>query len=177
MEKLLLLFPIMSILYVSYKFKQNISFFYNKDFLSDSFSILQDASNSRKRPILLLSIILSLSLLILLLAFHNISFVGHVLLFASLSSMIEEFLWRGLLMQAMLNLTNKWTVMILSSISYGCSYLMYGYSIGVCLLFACSGILYAWMTLHFHHLFPAIVCHFLIFIIMIACGIVPFSPI
>lgn len=169
-EKLLLLFPILCIIYVRYKFKQNITIFHH------STSILQ-VSNKHRRAIFLLLIILALSLLILLLALYHFSFsyVGYMLLYAAISSMIEEILWRSLLMQSMQSLTNNWMALTLSSIAYGCSYLMYGYSIEICLVFALSGFLYGWITIYYKRLVPSIICHFFIFIGMIVSGIIPFS--
>lgn len=169
-EKLLLLFPILCILYVRYKFKQKITIFHH------STSNLQ-VSTKQKRASFLLLIILGLTLSILLLALYHFSFslVGYMLLYAAISSMIEEILWRSLLMQSMQSLTNKWMAVTLLSISYGCSYLMYGYSMEICLVFALSGFLYGWMIIYYKKLVPSIICHFFIIIGMIVSGITPFS--
>ncbi|WP_071395047.1 CPBP family intramembrane glutamic endopeptidase [Bacillus tuaregi] len=174
-EKLLLLFPIFSILYVSYKFKQNRSFILMRTFSKEAISEWYRSSR-RKRNFLLSFTILALLLSFISLVQQSFSItkLGHFLLFVLISSIIEEILWRGLLMQAMHTLTNKWTAVILSSICYGCSYLMYGYSIGICFVFALSGVLYALMTLYYKNLIPAFLCHYSILSLVILVKMIPF---
>ena len=176
-DKLLLLFPIALIYYVCRKFKNNVVLSLTKPIWNTniSFSIIKKQYMISLKNFMIMSFSVTIIIFLPFILYENSAVDLHrgmaILLYASISSIMEEVLWRGLIMSAIKNLTNERTAIIFSSIGFGISYLMYGYSLGICLILILFGFLFAWITSRSGSIVPAMIWHFLFHILMILSGV------
>ena len=183
-DKVLLLIPIMMILYVCYKFKHNILFFFKRVQWKKTVTFVFLGKERIKLTVLqLLLLAVFMTVLCYLPFMTTMSYQIErrwlllLLAYAIVSSLMEEVLWRGLIMAMMKKLTNEQMAIFFSSAAYGLSYLMFGFSIAVCLFIALFGCLWAYMTIRAESLVPAMIWHSIFHIFTIFSGVFPFSPI
>jgi membrane protease YdiL (CAAX protease family) len=184
LDKLLLLFPIAIIFYVCLKFKQDVALYFKKPVWNQqvSFSLFSNQ-------------LFSLSVFHFLLAAISISIIMYIpfiiieqpnikwpwffwiFVYAAICSIMEEVLWRGLIMTGMKNLTNESFAIFFSSAAYGFSYIMFGYSLAICMLIALFGCYWGFITSRSGSIIPAMLWHFVFQILMVLSGAFTFLPI
>lgn len=184
LDKLLLFFPIMIIFYVCRKFKQNVTLFFRpidwNKLISFSLVFGKSFTQSLSRFFYIavsITLIIFLPFILLESPDFHIKWLFWIFLYAAITSIMEEILWRGLIMTAMRNLTNEIFSVIFSSIAYGFSYIMFGYSLSICLLIALFGCYWSFITFRSGSIIPAILWHFIFQILMVLSGAFPFLPI
>lgn len=94
------------------------------------------------------------------------------ILFAMINSVLEEILWRGLILSRFIDvLGEKWGLVIVS-IGFG----MYHYSIGfpwsVCALFSIFGMLLGGIAIRSKGLLPVMILHFIMNILFVLSGLI-----
>ncbi|OAB43344.1 CPBP family intramembrane glutamic endopeptidase [Paenibacillus glacialis] len=94
------------------------------------------------------------------------------ILFALINSVLEEILWRGLILSRFVDeLGEKWGLVVVS-IGFG----MYHYSIGfpwsVCALFSVFGMLLGGITIRSKGLLPVMILHFIMNILFVFSGLI-----
>ena len=93
-------------------------------------------------------------------------------LFAAINSVIEEVLWRGLILGRIVDYIDEKQGLILSSIAFGFYHLSLGFSIWVCLAFATGGFYMGGITIKSKGLFAPIVMHFFVNMAFVSIGII-----
>jgi uncharacterized protein len=93
-------------------------------------------------------------------------------LFAFVNSILEEILWRGLILPRFVDYSGEKLGLIISSIGFG----FYHYSIGfpwlICALFSLTGILLGGVTIRSQGLLPVIILHFIMNIAFALAGVI-----
>ena len=184
LDKVLLLFPILMIFYVCHKFKQDVSLFFKKTKWNQGISL-----SFLSRRLFYLSIyrflmialsittIMYLPFIILEAPNFQLRWFFWILVYAAISSIMEEVLWRGMIMTAMKNLTNESFAIFFSSAAYGFSYIMFGYSLSICLLISLFGCYWGFVTFRSGSVIPAMIWHFVFQVLMVLSGVFTFLPI
>ena len=127
---------------------------------------------------LLIAISINIAIFMPFIIKTNLSISSQLLLFLLLFSIIngvlEEILWRGIILSSMVNLTGEKPALLFSGMAFGLSHLILGYSIPVCLGFTIGGFFYAGITIRSGSLFPAMIWHIVFNCLMIMSGMIPF---
>lgn len=180
-SRFLLLIPILILSYVAFKFKSPLNYYSSnvkwEAIIAFPF-VWKGFHKVNVRLFLLIAIIINLFAFMPFI-FKNkpeisIAFLLFLLSFSAVNAVLEELLWRGLILTRMTMLAGDKTGLIFSSLAFGLSHLMLGYSIFVCLAFAVGGFFYGGVTIKSGSLIPAIIWHFFFNILMILSGIIPF---
>lgn len=100
----------------------------------------------------------------------------HILLFALLFSivngMLEECIWRGILLHYFSNqFGEKWAV-ILTSIGFGLQHYSLGFSWLICIAFILAGVFYGGIVVKSNSIIPAIIWHVALNILMVCSGLI-----
>ncbi|OAB45192.1 CPBP family intramembrane glutamic endopeptidase [Paenibacillus antarcticus] len=94
------------------------------------------------------------------------------LLFALINSVLEEIVWRGLILSRFVDVLGEKLGLIIVSIGFG----MYHYSIGfpwiVCALFSIFGMLLGGITIRSKGLLPVMILHFIMNILFVLSGLI-----
>ncbi|MCI3920752.1 CPBP family intramembrane metalloprotease [Paenibacillus sp. TRM 82003] len=93
------------------------------------------------------------------------------LLFAAVNSVLEEVLWRGVLLSRFAEQFGEKRAVLLTSIGFGLQHYSLGFPWGVCLAFAVGGFYFAGITVRSGSLVPAILWHFAINVLMVCSGL------
>lgn len=180
-KRFLLLFPILFIYYVSKKFGKRANDFYGlpnwKEKISFPF-IWKGFHTVSIKTFLMIALSINVIAFIPLILKENmvlsLSFLTFLILFSAINAIIEEALWRGLLLTRMKDLAGEKAAVIFSGLAFGLSHLALGYSLPICLGFAAGGVFYAGITVRSRSLFPAMIWHFFYNGLMIVSGIIPY---
>lgn len=184
LDKLLLLFPIAIIFYVCRKFKQDVTVYFHKPIWNQQvthhfFSHKLFSLSIFHFLIAAVSITILMYIPFIIIESPNIQLQWFlwILIYAAISSIMEEVLWRGLIMTGMKNLTNNTFAIFFSSAAYGFSYIMFGYSLAICALIALFGCYWGYITTRSGSIIPALIWHFIFQILMVLSGAFTFLPI
>ncbi|WP_438350070.1 CPBP family intramembrane glutamic endopeptidase [Paenibacillus sp. FA6] len=94
------------------------------------------------------------------------------ILFALINSVLEEILWRGLILSRFVDMLGEGWGLIIVSIGFG----MYHYSIGfpwsICVLFSIFGMLLGGIAIRSKGLIPVIILHFIMNILFALSGLI-----
>ncbi|MCS0674172.1 CPBP family intramembrane metalloprotease [Cytobacillus firmus] len=101
-------------------------------------------------------------------------FIIFLIGFSIINGMMEELLWRGIILSRMSELSGEKTAVLFSGLAFGFSHIMLGYSFISCLLFAFGGVFYAAITVKSRSIFPAVIWHIAMNLFMILSGFIPF---
>lgn len=104
----------------------------------------------------------------------NLSFLNFLILFSLINAVLEEILWRGILLTRMVELAGEKAAVLFSGIAFGLSHLAFGYSWLICLGFAFGGFFYAAIVVRSGSIIPAIIWHVVFNILMILSGVIPY---
>ncbi|ANC79378.1 abortive infection protein [Fictibacillus phosphorivorans] len=90
------------------------------------------------------------------------NFLMFALLFSLINALLEELLWRGVLLSSLKeNISTPYAV-VTTSIGFGLLHLSIGIPFVMSLLFSLGGLFYAFVVLKTNSIYPAIVFHFVI---------------
>ncbi|MDM5156555.1 CPBP family intramembrane metalloprotease [Bacillus sp. DX1.1] len=106
----------------------------------------------------------------------GLPYMQHILLFALLFSivngMLEECIWRGILLHYFSNqFGEKWAV-ILTSIGFGLQHYSLGFSWLICIAFILAGVFYGGIVVKSNSIIPAIIWHVALNILMVCSGLI-----
>ncbi|WP_231734732.1 CPBP family intramembrane glutamic endopeptidase [Bacillus sp. FJAT-29937] len=178
----LLLFPILFMVYVIKKFQKNWNLYGLKPnwMATISFPFIWSGFHTVTiRVFLIIAISINLAAFIPFLSlakfnFGDPNFLLFILLFSIINGTLEEILWRGIVLTRLVDLAGEKTAVIFSGLGFGLSHLAFGYSWWLCLLFALGGIFYAGITIRSGSILPAIIWHILFNVFMILSGMITY---
>lgn len=145
MNQLLFIIPILSVCYVIKQFNSRISFFLKK---TESFSI---------RYIVLLLMIAGCSFLFFI--NDGINVFLSLLTFSLLHAIVQEVMWRGILLTQVIKITSEKTAILFTSIAFAVNTTIFGFSPAVLLLYLILGLIFGILTTKLKSILPAIVVH------------------
>ncbi|RBP96251.1 hypothetical protein DFO70_10154 [Cytobacillus firmus] len=181
-NRILLLIPIILLVYISKKFnKTAIPFWRKPDWNSHIFfPFIWSGFHSLKiKYFLLIAIMINFaSFAYSIFSAENSltrDFLIFLIGFSIINGMMEELLWRGIILSRMLELSGEKAAVLFSGLAFGFSHIMLGYSFISCLLFAFGGVFYAAITVKSRSIFPAVIWHIAMNLFMILSGFIPFS--
>lgn len=172
-SQLLLLIPIIIISYVIKKFKLEISPFLKKPMLSGEIQLPFNIAFSLRKNFFILCLLSILAIIGILLIkkdevqWHPFLFI---LLFSIINALLEEVLWRGILLYKLITITNQRLGLIVTSIAFGLHTTMFGFSILISILYIFLGLIFGLFTLLSKSIIPAFIVHTLITILLIVSG-------
>lgn len=98
--------------------------------------------------------------------------VGLGVLFAVLNAVLEELLWRGLVLGRIADLYGEKAGLLLMSLAFGIYHYPLGFSLPVCLFFSLGGVYFGGVTLRSKGLLAATGMHICMNLLFVAVGIV-----
>ncbi|WP_277678850.1 CPBP family intramembrane glutamic endopeptidase [Gracilibacillus dipsosauri] len=97
---------------------------------------------------------------------------GFLLLFSILNALLEEMIWRGILLYRFSTFFgNQWAVWI-TSIGFGLQHYSLGFSWWGCLLFSIGGYFFGAITVQSKSILPAVIWHMLFNAMMVLSGMI-----
>jgi uncharacterized protein len=124
----------------------------------------------------LIGIIVNIAIYTLFIVQKDIGFITQLLLFCILFSVInavlEEVIWRGILLSGLLRHTSAFYAIAVTSIGFGLLHLAIGISFGLSLLFSLAGVVYGVITWKTGSIYPAILFHFVVNVGMVLSGFI-----
>lgn len=94
------------------------------------------------------------------------------LFFSLINAVVEEVIWRGIMLSALKEFTSTGYAMIVTSVGFGLLHLAIGFSMSFSLLISVAGVIYAVITLKTNSIYPSIVFHLVINIGMVYSGFI-----
>ncbi|WNS77382.1 CPBP family intramembrane glutamic endopeptidase [Bacillus sp. DTU_2020_1000418_1_SI_GHA_SEK_038] len=181
-NRTLLLFPLLFMVYVIRKFKKNCFLYGLRPnwMASITFPFIWSGFHTvTVRTFLIIAIGINLASFIPFISFAKINFGDpnfflFIILFSVLNGTLEEILWRGIVLTRLVDLAGEKAAVIFSGLGFGLSHLAFGYSWWLCLLYALGGIFYAGITIRSGSILPAIIWHMVFNILMILSGIITY---
>lgn len=174
LSQLLLLIPILIICYVVKQFKQEITPYFHRPIFTQEIQLPFNIGFSFKRLALIFGLLTVLSIGITFLfqgeKMHWRSF-SLFLLFASMNALLEEVLWRGLLLPKLISITNDIIGIIVTSIAYGINVTMFGFSPIICMIYIFLGLMLGLLTVKTKSVFPAMIAHTLVTTLFLINGV------
>ncbi|MFE8694961.1 CPBP family intramembrane glutamic endopeptidase [Cytobacillus sp. FJAT-53684] len=181
LSRCLLLFPITFMFYVSRKFSEKPMLYWAFPHwhAKIAFPFIWSGFHSISiKRFLLIAISINIAIFMPFILKSNLSISFHLLLFllffSIINGLLEEILWRGIILTSMVNLAGEKAALLFSGMAFGLSHLILGYSIPACLGFAIGGFFYAGITIRSGSLLPAIIWHIVFNCLMIMSGMIPF---
>lgn len=181
LSEFLFIVYIIPLIYVGYKFKEKFKFMkgilnWRKKRLFITF--LEKHLYISIVSLMILGIVLSLLVFFPFIIIRTIpfsfSFLFFLFLFSIINGFLEEWLWRGILLSAMLKMTNKVSAILFSSVAFGASQIIYGFSLKICLFYIAGGILLGWITIKSESFIIAAIWHSVLNMLLILSGFIPF---
>ncbi|MFD0869080.1 MULTISPECIES: CPBP family intramembrane glutamic endopeptidase [Paenibacillus] len=105
-------------------------------------------------------------------AFLDLSFVLIAISFAVINSFLEEVIWRGVLLRRFGETIGAKPALLVTSLGFGLQHYSLGFDWWICLLFAGGGIFYGAVVLRSGSLYPAILWHGVINLLMVFSGMI-----
>ncbi|MED3573158.1 type II CAAX endopeptidase family protein [Cytobacillus praedii] len=181
LSRFLILFPIIFMLYVAKKFGETSILYWKwsnwKAKISFPF-IWHGFHSISIKGFLLIAISINIAIFLPFIVHENPSFSFPLLLFllsfSIINGILEEILWRGIVLTRMVHLAGEKAALLFSGLGFGLSHLILGYSIPVCFGFAIGGFFYAGITIRSGSIFPAVIWHIVFNCLMILSGLIPF---
>lgn len=181
LSRCLMLFPILFMFYVTRKFGETPILYWSwPDWQAKiSFPFIWSGFHSISiKRFLLIAISINMVIFIPFILKTSLSFSLPFLLFlfsfSLINGILEEILWRGMILTSMVNLAGEKAGLLFSGIGFGLSHLILGYSLLACLGFAIGGFFYAGITIRSGSIFPAVIWHIGFNCLMIMSGLIPF---
>ncbi|MET3728161.1 membrane protease YdiL (CAAX protease family) [Fictibacillus halophilus] len=172
LNRILLLFIILGAVISVKLFKQRVNFFtkmpdWNGEIVFPHHTI-------KTLTFLMFGLLGSTTILLPLLFIENTSFTRSLLVFALIFSLfnavLEELLWRGILLSFLREYTSTFYAFLITSVGFGLLHLSIGIPLIMSILFSFGGLFYAFVVLKTNSIYPAIVFHFVINIGMVLNG-------
>lgn len=103
---------------------------------------------------------------------HLQSILLFCLLFSLINAILEEVIWRGLMLASLKEHASVKFAIMMTSIGFGLMHLSIGFSLIVSLTFSVGGLFYAFVVLKTNSIYPAILFHFVINVGMVLSGMI-----
>ncbi len=94
------------------------------------------------------------------------------LVFSLTNALLEEWIWRGLLLSRFSALIGVRTALWVTSLGFGLQHYSLGFSWPICFAFALGGLFYGLITVQSKSLVPAVIWHFCINVLMVFSGLI-----
>lgn len=166
--QLLFIIPILLISYVIRKFNKKISLFFKKPELIKRIQ-LPFAVNTIYLSIIIIGIISVL--LLLMLTTMDVSHILSLILFALIHALLQEVIWRGILLSQMIKITNETHAILFTSVAFAFNATIFGFSVALFLLYLVLGILFGCLTTKYKSVLPAIFAHTFVLIMFFFNGL------
>jgi len=98
--------------------------------------------------------------------------IGFAVLFAITNALLEELIWRGVLLSRFVEQVGERWAVVLTSLGFGLQHYSLGFSWDLCIAFAVGGFYFGAMTVQSKSIVPAVVWHMSINIWMVLGGII-----
>jgi membrane protease YdiL (CAAX protease family) len=172
-SQMLLFIPILMIIYVIKKFKQDITPYFRKPILTGTIQLPFNNPLSMRKFFLTLCLLSFLSIFGTL--FVNIEDVRwhavlFMILFSTINAWLEEVLWRGIFLAKLITITNQPFGLVVASIAFGLHTTMFGFSLIITIFYMFLGIFLGFLTIKFKSIFPSVVVHFSVTTLLLIFG-------
>jgi uncharacterized protein len=157
-SQLLLLFPITTSCYVIMKFKIKISNY----FAIPALSIF--------RTIFIIVIIGICSMLLYYYHIGGTRVFFSILLFSSTRAILEEVIWRGIVLTHIIKITNERVGVLVTSIGFGINTTIFGFTPLLTFMFILFGLLFGFLTIKTKSILPAIFAHLFVLHLLVIAG-------
>jgi uncharacterized protein len=161
LSQLMLSIPALSMVYVIRQFNKRVSFFFYMPELTESFA------NKKILYIFLCMIIGSFLLICFTISFR---IYLPLILFVFIHVLLQEIIWRGILLTQLIKITNEKLAILISGIAFAQNTTIFGYSLGVFLLYLTLGFLLAFLTTKYKSILPSIFAHILVLLFIFLNG-------
>lgn len=162
MNQILFIIPILSMCYVIIKFNKKISFFFKKMKQLDIRNFLY---------IIFTLIAVGFTLIVIRNDIElNLKLFLALFSFAFVHAILQEVLWRGILLTQLINITNEKPAILFSSIGFALNTTIFGFSFAVFMLYLSLGFLFAFLTTKYNSILPSIIVHSLILLFIFLNG-------
>jgi uncharacterized protein len=148
MNQILFIIPILSMCYVIKQFNNRVSFFFKRP---ESFSI------SKFLSIVLLLIFAGFILLFFIKDVINVFL--YLVSFSLIHAVVQEVIWRGILLTQMIKITSETTAILFTSIAFAVNTTIFGFTPSVFLLSLTLGLIFGFVTTKSKSILPSIVVH------------------
>ncbi|WP_349409909.1 CPBP family intramembrane glutamic endopeptidase [Pseudalkalibacillus sp. SCS-8] len=168
----MLIIIIMGLVLTHYIYKKRVRIF---SYLPKWNARIAMPSHTIKLPFFLLhGLIGSLTIFIPVFFLQEYSYIKSLILFgfsfALINAVLEELIWRGIMLSSIKKHTTTIYAVIITSVGFGLLHLSIGMSILLSLLSAFGGLFYAFVVLKTKSIYPAILFHFIINVGMVFNG-------
>jgi membrane protease YdiL (CAAX protease family) len=102
----------------------------------------------------------------------SISIVLFGILFALVNSVLEEILWRGLILGRVVDYLGEKQALIATSIAFGLYHLSLGFSLWICLAFAIGGFYMGGCAVKSKGIGASIIMHIFVNMVFVSSGII-----
>jgi len=96
------------------------------------------------------------------------------IIFSLTNAILEELIWRGYLLSRFSELLGEKWAIVLTSLGFGLQHYSLGFPWGICLAFSIGGFFYAGITVKTKSIFPALIWHISLNILMVISGLIEF---
>lgn len=94
------------------------------------------------------------------------------ILFSIINGLLEEILWRGILLSSLREHVSVVYAVLITSLGFGLQHIAIGFPLYISILFSIGGFFYAFVVLKTNSIYPAIVFHIFINICMVLSGMI-----
>jgi uncharacterized protein len=116
----------------------------------------------------------STTIFIPLLFIEDLSYIKSIviygMLFSIINALLEELLWRGLMLSSLKRSVSTLYAVLITSIGFGLLHISIGIPVIMSLLFSLGGLFYSFVVIKTKSIYPAIVFHFIINLGMVSNG-------
>ncbi len=171
--QLLLIIPILLMGYVMKQFKRKIQPIFGNPVFHESLWAVTSCRLSMKILFRLIWITLTIWIILILLIYRkdlNGENIFFILLFSLLHALLEEILWRRIVLQQLTSMMNKRRGIIVTSIAFGLNTTMFGYSPHIYFIYIGLGLVLGVLTVKTKSILPSVFIHFLVTILLLISG-------
>lgn len=162
LNQFLFIIPILSMCYVIKQFNKRINYFFKRP---------EPLGINKLFSIILLLFTLSFIFIYLKKdGFLELNVFLSLVTFSTIYAVMQEVIWRGILLTQMIKIMSETTAILFSSIAFAVNTTIFGFSPVVILLYLLLGILLGFLTTKFKSILPPIVIHTLLLIFCILNG-------
>lgn len=94
------------------------------------------------------------------------------IVFSLLNTLLEEILWRGLILPSVLTFSTKKQALILTALSFGLYHISLGFPLWACMLFAIGGFYMAGLALQEEGILASCIMHFVVNLLFVAANLI-----
>ncbi|MEH7274221.1 CPBP family intramembrane glutamic endopeptidase [Neobacillus vireti] len=167
-HQLLFIIPILSICYVINRFNKKIGLFFRRP----ETWIQRPLALKRKYVyiIVLLIFISFLSVVMTLEATFNFHLVISLSLFVFIHAVLQEIMWRGILLTQFMMIANETSAILFTSLAFALNTTIFGFTLVVFILYFIFGLLLGFITSKCKSILPSTIAHALVLILLFIKG-------